>query len=87
MKTFHATDTKRPRESTFDPWEDPLGALEQLNHVKLENPAQFANARQLLLDFVADQAAVCTLYIDAETTELIEHGTPIRSMTVAYSCT
>ena len=43
------------------------------------------SAEPLLMDFVRDQAEICTVYGDCETTDLIRHGTPIGGMTISVA--
>jgi putative phage-type endonuclease len=47
--------------------------------------AQLESAEQLLLDFLEDQAAICTIFGDIETTELIAHGTPLSNMEISVA--
>ena len=81
----------------FDPMQDPEGCLQryhavQLTIQRLPDPAERAAARRrlesaepLLMDFVRDQAEICTVYGDCETTDLIRHGTPIGGMTISVA--
>ena len=76
----------------FDPMRDPEGCLRRFCAVWLAvrrwpDPAEQTAARErlesaepLLMDFLRDQAEVCTVYGDCETTDLIRHGTPIGGM-------
>jgi len=83
--------------SGFDPMEDPEGCLRRYHAVQLAvqqwaDPAERATAQTglesaepLLLDFLSDQAEICTVYGDCETTELIKHGTPIGDMSISVA--
>jgi len=83
--------------SGFDPMQDPEGCLRRFHAVQLAvqgwaDPTEQATAQRrfesagpLLLDFLSDQAAICTVYGDCETTELITHGTPIGGMTISVA--
>ena len=92
---------KRERESSpldgFDPMQDPEGCLRRLHAVWLAverwpDPSERAVARRrlessepLLLEFISDQAEICTVYGDCETTDLIRHGTPIGEMKISVA--
>ena len=83
--------------SGFDPTEDPEGCLRRYHAVQLAvqqwaDPAERATAQTglesaepLLLDFLSDQAEICTVYGDCETTQLIKHGTPIGDMSISVA--
>lgn len=81
----------------FDPTQDPEGCLRRFHAVWLAvkrwpDPAEQTAARRrlesaepLLMDFVRDQAEICTVHGDCETTDLIRHGTPIGGMTISVA--
>ena len=83
--------------SGFDPTQDPEDCLRRYHAVQLAvqsmaDPAErvaaqrlFESAEPLLLDFVSDQAEICTVYGDCETTQLIKHGIPIGDMTISVA--
>ena len=92
-KRFRNDDTLRK----FDPVDDPIGALQSFNATvvaaaSLESAEERDAAKRmldssepLLLEFLQDQAAICTLFGDVETTRLIEHGTPIATMQISVT--
>ena len=81
----------------FDPTQDPEGCLRRFHAVwltiqRLPDPAEqtavwrrLESAEPLLMDFLHDQAEICTVYGDCETTDLIRHGTPIGGMTISVA--
>ncbi len=81
----------------FDPMQDPEGCLRRFHAVWLAvqrwpDPAERTAARRrlesaepLLMDFVRDQAEICTVYGDCETIDLIRHGTPIGGMSISVA--
>jgi len=83
--------------SGFDPTQDPEDCLRRYHAVQLavqlmadpdERIAvqrQLESAEPLLLDFVSDQAEICTVYGDCETTQLIKHNIPIGDMVVSVA--
>ena len=95
------TAVKRERDPTphplanFNVTDDPEDCLRRYHAVqlavrKLADPGQRArawltSAEAALMDFVSDQAAVCTVYGDCETTDLIRHGTAIGDMTISVA--
>lgn len=81
----------------FDPFEDPEGALKNLHRIELEvlkiqdseersrGVESLNDAVPLLMEFIKDQAKICTVFGDIETTELIRHGTPIEKMEISVA--
>jgi putative phage-type endonuclease len=82
---------------SFDPVDDAEDCLRRYNAVQLEINllknaserssllATLRSAEPLLLDFVEDQASVCTLVGDVETTQLIQRTIPIGQMTISVA--
>ena len=83
--------------SGFDPTQDPEDCLRRYHAVQLAvqlmaDPDErvaaqrlFESAEPLLRDFVSDQAEICTVYGDCETTQLIKHGIPIGDMNISVA--
>ena len=83
--------------SGFDPTQDPEDCLCRYHAVQLAvqlmaDPDErvaaqrlFESAEPLLRDFVSDQAEICTVYGDCETTQLIKHGIPIGDMNISVA--
>lgn len=83
--------------SGFEPNDDAEDSIRRYNAVQLavksmEDPVQRLEAQQrlesaepLLNEFIQDQAQICTVYGDCETTQLIKNGTPIGHMTISVA--
>jgi len=83
-------DSKRHRELVslfaWDPYNDPQNALITYNATALSAGDDVVRqADTLLLEFIEDQASICTLFGDVETTALIRHGTPLSEMQVSVA--
>ena len=81
----------------LDPTDDPESFLRNynrlhINALTMSDPAQveeamrwLTSAEPLLMDFIADQASVCTLFGDVETTELVDRSVPLSKMTISVA--
>lgn len=91
------THTYRTADAyTFDPQQDPLEALTNYNKErcrlrrsqredKKDALEVFESSDQLLYDFIEDQARMCTVYGDIETTTMIDSNTPINDMEISVA--
>jgi len=81
----------------FNPVEDAEGCLKQYNALssridQLVDPNERTKARatlesadEIIFEFLEDQASICTLFGDVETTDLIKHGTPLGGMHISVA--